>query len=128
MNKEVRFSLAQLLKEKEYHENCWQCYRTIEATEDRLSWWKIGELNKPMNCTFSDKNDAYYGLCSAPTIREVVMWLYEKHGIWISVLQHSIKGEGTYFESVIGAMTYSGYNSPTEAYEKAIEYTLKKLI
>ena len=62
------------------------------------------------------------------TITEVIMWLYEKHGIWISVLQHTKNSEGKYFEAFVNSMTFSGYNSPTEAYEVAIEYTLKNLI
>lgn len=57
-------------------------------------------------------------------IMQVVMWLYEKHRIWISVLRHTKSGKGIYFESVINIMTFSGYNSPTEAYEAAIEHTL----
>ena len=61
-------------------------------------------------------------------IMQVIMWLYEKHGIWISVLQHTKNSEGKYFEAFVNSMTFSGYNSPTEAYEVAIEYTLKNLI
>ena len=69
------------------------------------------------------------------TIAEVVMWLYEKHGIWIGVICdvgndllftfkiYSIKiGEERCI--VNGNM----YESPTEAYEAAIEYTLNNLI
>jgi hypothetical protein len=127
MNKEVSFELAKLLKEKEYHENCWQCYRIIKATEDRLSWWKIGELNKPMYCTFSDKNDAYYGICSAPTIADVVMWIYEKYGIWIAVF----RCKDFMFDIIIkDTVVHSelNFNSPTEAYEAGIKYCLEKII
>lgn len=68
------------------------------------------------------------------TIAEVVMWLYKKHGIWV-IVSHEISdlhqtewfwigvknGEET-------ASQYFGFNTPTEAYEAAIEYTLKNLI
>lgn len=61
-----------------------------------------------------------------PTITEVVMWLYEKHGIWISVEQNSFIGGGK--SSFISNVKRAEYNSPTEAYEAAIEYCLTKLI
>lgn len=138
MNKAVNFELAKLLKEKGFHELTWQSYRTIEHTDERLKWWKVGELNKPMYCKLSDSNDAFYGICSAPTIAEVVMWLYEKHGIWI---ENHITNYGFFYCQIWQKSNNPDkkikeyqidnnkeYNSPTEAYEKAIEYTLTKLI
>jgi hypothetical protein len=73
-------------------------------------------------------------LMSAPTIAEVVMWLYEKHGIW-TVVNVNIMGSW-YFEhfdlkekrNAEFKPTDTHYNSPTEAYEAAIEYTLNNLI
>jgi hypothetical protein len=71
---------------------------------------------------------------SYPTIAEVVMWLYEKHGIWIVPLPTPTKHFvfGIYiiekpYELVNGEMKKS-FNSPTEAYEAAIEHTFKNLI
>lgn len=64
------------------------------------------------------------------TISDVVMWLYEKHGIWISSsvvngrFRYEItKTHGNYFE-------YSSFDYilPTEAYEKAIFYCLTNII
>ena len=60
------------------------------------------------------------------TSADVVMWLYEKHGIWVSVEQNSFIGGGK--SSFISNVERTEYNSPTEAYEAAIEYTLKNLI
>ena len=70
----------------------------------------------------------------SPTIAEVVMWLYEKHGIW-TVVNVNIMGSW-YFEhfdlkekrNAQFKPTDTHYNSPTEAYSQAIEYTLKNLI
>jgi len=66
-----------------------------------------------------------------PTISDVVMWLYEKHGIWV----HSeICFDGKGFIPKITEVVENQYpyntqfNSPTEAYEAAIEYTLNNLI
>lgn len=79
-----------------------------------------------------------------PTISDVVMWLYEKYGIWIYPLPidddmklwqaRIIKGEpfnklsNTLKIISYGEISYKGIYSPTEAYEAAIEYTLKNLI
>ena len=93
MNKPINFELAKLLKEKGFHEITLQCYRTIEHTDDRLKWWKVGTLNEPIYCKLADHNDGYYGICSAPTIAEVVMWLYEKYGVWVVVNPHKGKDD-----------------------------------
>ena len=70
------------------------------------------------------------------TITDVVMWLYEKHEIWID---SSFDGGALCFYYVINTSTNKEhanrinslpirFNSPTEAYEAAIIYTLKNLI
>ena len=84
--------------------------------------------------------DPYTDLvCSAPTIAEVVMWLYEKHGIWVSV---DIGMTGFYGHYKVNPQNTSPSNlkqgwandqdnpakSITEAYESAIIYSLEKLI
>jgi phenolic acid decarboxylase len=64
------------------------------------------------------------------TITEVIMWLYEKRGIWINVnttaglelFWYEIRGKGGIW------FTGRNENSPTEAYEAAIEYTLRNLL
>ena len=68
------------------------------------------------------------------TIADVVMWLYEKHGIWI-IVSHEISDSHQTEWFWIGvkngeeiASQYFGFNSPTEAYGAAIIYTLKNLI
>ena len=66
MNNPVSFELAMLLKEKRiniYSECRYTDFNGVECLE------KI------------DSNIFPY----APTISEVVMWLYEKHGIWIGI-------------------------------------------
>ena len=66
-------------------------------------------------------------------ISDVVMWLYEKHGIWISVHYHKSKRfsvticdecDNSLSDGLFGDL----YNSPTEAYEAAIKYCLEKII
>lgn len=65
-------------------------------------------------------------------ISEIVMWLYEKHEywcytytngkIWHPCIQHKF-GDTAVLSGKIGE-----FNSPKEAYEAAIEYTLNNLI
>lgn len=84
-------------------------------------------------CFGCNKNQGFFETFSAPTIAEVVMWLYEKHGIWITVCVIGADGFGYWLHNKnrkrLNPEDQGGYwYSPTEAYEAAIEYTLKNLI
>ena len=69
-------------------------------------------------------------------IMQVIMWLYEKHGIWIDVSlnQFSKPKDLQWMYSIVFTKdcTYShspkSYASPTEAYETAILHTLNNLV
>lgn len=117
MNKEVSFKINQLLYDKG-----WRYELGVDETGHKVKnslaeqRWNEGDL------TYVDI-----------TIAEVVMWLYEKHGIWVEVYMDD---DGT-FGYLISKITKEGrvdsllkrrFNSPTEAYEAAIEYTLNNLI
>ena len=63
------------------------------------------------------------------------MWLYEKHEIWIGVicdvgndLLFTFKIYSTKIGEERCIVNGNMYESPTEDYEAAIEYTLKNLI
>lgn len=122
MNTPVDFTTAKLLREKGFSEKTLQAYvhRGIEHQDPSYK----GILTK-------DKL-----LCdiSAPTIAEVVMWLYEKYGVWVCI----DKAEGfDWWKFNIRKLKDVGYeyggfgcdfNSPTEACDAGIEYALKNLI
>ena len=122
MNTPVKYELAKLLKEKGFDEPTLLCYD------------KCDMLASYAETVFKPKNYNTSGYVkSAPTIAEVVMWLYEKHGVWISVNMFSER----FIFSVSEKVDTWGfdkleseirYNSPTEAYEVAIEHTLNNLI
>ena len=59
----------------------------------------------------------------SPSIADVVMWLYKKCGIWISPTHQHNK----FFWSFASYQTKE-FNTPNDAYEAAIIYTLKNLI
>ena len=126
MNKEVNPETKQLLFDKGWR------YELSESYDPELGGTRVnhslGEQrwNEGKNLTYVDI-----------TIAEVVMWLYEKHGIWIQPYRTDdnsdnyplfwceINNKGSIIES-----THFGgwFESPTEAYGAAIEYVLKNLI
>ena len=130
MNKEVSFPLAKLLKEKGFDK---YGYLQDVWLGNKYEWIGKGKNKRSVEIPV-------FGLGSSsvlPTIAEVVMWLYEKHGIWISVQPTSVVGKfqfRTYYNNN-GVMNQHWNNSmskefksPTEAYEAAIIYTLNNLI
>lgn len=124
MNTPVSFPIAKLLKEKGF-----VCHKSDKFWRDGFSLEK------------KDYNPiAYQDKDNVATIAEVVMWLYEKYEIWITVGADSIfhkgkhhiliyKNNGNGLElSPIEKTLHGPYDSPTEAYSSAIEYTLTNLI
>lgn len=164
MIKFVNFEISKLLKEKGYSWECKDFYRKgkhdknfflttgVDYDSDRDCIWdwnlnggKSGMLSKTI--PYPNESDAKY--YSAPVIGEVVMWLHEKHEIWITVNynpNHKIwdynydnvnwtKEEfNNKLKQDIDKIINNTFNpkdkfdSPTEAYEAAIEYVLKNLI
>lgn len=114
MNKPVSFEIAKLLKEKGFNEPCNQLYFDGELKD--ITVQKV---------SYDDTLSSRYYI--APTIAQVVMWLYEKHGVWIEVRKSYLLHQ---FVAVTKnpRVELSSKDSPTEAYEGAIEYTLKNLI
>ena len=117
MNTPVKFEIAKLLEEQGYP----------------FEFITVGELKEvPLNI---------------PTIAEVVMWLYEKHDVWISLIPDISSGHQLLMRKMsVHLFRYrNGLNvqtetlrnidrdiiyflSPTEAYEAVIEYTLNNLL
>lgn len=132
MNTSVSFPLAKLLKDKGFNEECDSYYNQPLFKETNVDWERIfakyGHYNSQSN-----SNDLWFE-CSAPTIADVVMWLYEKYGIWVSVDFKETDESFQYCCRLIHSNNLprifcnDGFNSPTEAYEKAIEYALTNLI
>lgn len=133
MTTSVNFEIAKLLKEKSFNKKCSSAY--------------IKKENQDLFFT-----PAYTGITNgieylAPTIADVVMWLYEKHGIWVGVelIDNTLE---FYFQPTIWTCKDRDYNdenmidqaksvckwkewkyfSPIKAYEIAFEYILTNLI
>lgn len=145
MNTPVNFEIAQLLKEKGFDENCFDYYTSTGGLNSD-GWGDVlyeqgfgsGEPDRMFRFNYSDFNKHQKETCYlCPTIAEVVMWLYEKHGIWVSVHKATeVKWTNSYFNYGILSPKGTVYsdiggtkpNTPTEAYKAAIKYCLTKLI
>lgn len=92
-------------------------------------------MNTPINIEIAELLFKKHGVLLS-NISDVVMWLYEKHEMWVDVSlnQFSKPTDLQWMYSIVFTQrcTYShspkSYNSPTEAYEAAILYTLNNLI
>ena len=146
MNTEVNYEISKLLKDKGFkgstHANWWILHKDhhenykkrLPVDESKVFFAKNSyDLDLKIQIDEEREHNVFHVL-SAPTISEVVMWLYEEHGIW-TVVNVNIMGSW-YFEhfdlkkkrNAEFKPTDTHYNSPTEAYEAAIEYTLNNLI
>jgi hypothetical protein len=125
MTTPVIFELAKLLKERGFSPNETN-YEVLWVINPRMIEPMLGPNPKITVSTYSEDCEFF----SAPTIAEVVMWLYEKHGIWIGVNQ--MIGMRFYInfwkDDVNRYCPFDSFNSPTEAYLSAIEYSLRNLI
>lgn len=117
MNTLINFELAKMLKEKGFDEPCYKGWDLSEE-DSNPTFHEYTTQNKNSDCI-----ETFY---TAPTIAEVVMWLYKKHGIWIEVTT-DVYSKFCWLVKEFRA-SQNNYNSPTEAYEAAIEYTLNNLI
>jgi hypothetical protein len=130
MNVPVSYPSCKLLVDKGFDEKCSKYYEIGKSS------CVINLLTPYRNSNFD--RDLYPNAdILAPTIADVVMWLYEKYGIWISVTKdvdikwsndyfnyHILSPQGTTQSDIGGTQP----NSPTEAYQEAIKYVLHRNI
>jgi hypothetical protein len=114
MTTPVKFEIAKLLKEKGFNQKC------------KKGFFPTNHGYFPIDFTFESDLIKYPNYYLRPTMAEAVMWLYEKHGIWIGCTQ--LKGKKIFDCDIEGETITKLFNSPTEAYEAAIEYCLTNLI
>lgn len=125
--KYVTYNVAKLLKEKGFDLPC------------IYFWFEKGNISKPSRKQFQipfNWNNFESGMRrSAPLQSDVVDWLLEKHGIWVSVDTNSTRKwlwriNQIELDSFIQNDDFNEdyFNSPKEAYESAFKYTLTELI
>ena len=133
MNTTVSFEIAKLLKEKGFDKPT-IAYRQKSAVIGDEKILPLSVPNHefywgPVDWNNYSEQVPYY---SMPTIAEVVMWLYEKHGVWI--VSKKVNGLNKWFAQIYKnnsndlCDTDIATISPAEAYTAAIGYVLTKLI
>ncbi len=130
MNTLVSFEIAKMLKEKGFDIPCregWVNYLESFTGETRMP-------DNESNLVIDRLGNRH--LIERPTIAEVVMWLYEKHEIWVytkPVLDEDGKWIFKGYVKLMNNFKVKEYQTkllrePTETYEAAIIYTLNNLI
>lgn len=129
MDKVVSFELAKFIKEKGF------------KSKSRLYYDGSGDLIENPNIYYRHTNNEMQRFrWEAPTMAEVIMWLYEEHKIWILIIP-TVTGYFAYKildvqldpENIIERPPYKNvsgeeYSHPTESYEWAIKYVLENLL
>ena len=130
MTTPVSFELAKLLKEKGLDLPCFHYYENEKLIEPYLENGSSSDTEFRVDLSdLKEHFNKWSKRISAPTIAEVVMWLYEKHGIWVEVVKpvrqklfrFNVDNKDDMNEFVSAVC----FNSPTQAYEAAIKYTLE---
>lgn len=130
MNTPVNRIIARILKKSGFTDKVLSHYLGTDLLCDKPSY----NFNNPEEQELWNEE-----LLSAPTIAEVVMWIYKKYGIWIRVGIYTGLGNLNNFQfdieqcsikniNSMSELNLKSFKSPEEAYETAIEYTLNKLI
>lgn len=119
MNNRVNIEIAKLLKEKGWdidtYSNCW--LKTLDGD--------IIHNSEKKNIFEHERCEVYL---MQPTIFEVVIWLYEKYSIWVTVSEcNGIPGFYYRIKQSSG-VSFIEFSSPIECYEAGIKYTLNNLI
>jgi hypothetical protein len=133
MNTFVTFEIAKLLKEKGFEQNQYNIKHVYATTREHIleDPHQHVEHNIPAETEqlrhISSLDEYNTKIAIAPTIAEVVMWLYEKHKIWIAAREFP-NNDGFYYVISGKNSPYINVATPTEAYIEAILRTLKNLI
>lgn len=127
------------LKENVLRETTGMDYGAIFEIENSelLENWNDGWLTKKdgRRCFGCSKSRGYLETFSAPSVFEVLVWLHDSHGIWITA-EPAIKDDGTITNiykifkrghlSAISRIS-NGFDSLERAYDTAIFDTLSEL-
>lgn len=156
MNTPVNFKLAKLLKEKEFgliNDDYIQLPRFYEKNGDYVEYdvyvsKKYSPTRSYLGANTIEDFEAHLMMMDnslddiylAPTIAEVITWLYKNHKIWITV---NVSRYGSFYSNILKEENTKSLDNPIEwetkiqlndfplpdkAYKAAIKYSLNKLI
>jgi hypothetical protein len=134
MDKPVSYELAKLLKEKKFDIPTFYYYENEKLVEPYLE--NGSSTDTDFRVDLSDLKELFNKWSkkvSAPTIAEVVCWIYSKYDIWIEVnlaiyedFRYTLMKNSNL--KILHKMSDANFKTPEEAYESAIEYVLKEVI
>lgn len=126
IDKYVPYKESLEFKELGFNEPCFGYYNNMGSfTLD------LGKTNS--NC---NKMSMYNTYCAAPLYQDIIMWIYKKYGVWITIQPTSVvnKFQFRIYWNNDGLMNQywndsmkKEFNSPIEAYKAGINYYLNKL-
>lgn len=145
MNTSVSFQVAKLLKEKGFDEKVRGRIHVSHwhLVKNNIIPSNVNTYHTDMFAPLDNWNNNKQHFMSMPTIAEVVMWLYEKHSIWVQgsfpynngkwgwvifLLKEPLDNTDGYKNIMSLHHEPYWFNAPTEANEAAIEYILNNLI
>ncbi len=120
----VDFETAKLLRDKEFENTTPN--KLHRSYYNHLGEYR-GDVSEYIRAKVGGLDTKPFESVDAPTIGQVVDWLFEKHGIWVEVRKSYLLDK---FVSVTKnpRVELSSEDSPKEAYEAAITYCLEELI
>jgi hypothetical protein len=122
----VNFETVKLLKDKEFENK--NPNKLRRSYYNHLGEYK-GDATEYIKALVRKEDAKPFESVDAPTIGQVVDWLFEKHGIWVFVKQEDVSFQAYIrHQEPINNWFSKFYDSPKESYEAAITYCLEKLI
>lgn len=149
MNTPVNFEIAKLLKDKGFDEKCQYFYTKPNSKmfglDEHGNCYPIKNITKRLYIVNKHAALNAASVYIAPTISDVVIWIFEKYEIWISVsynrkdrdwdyeINYNRPDEETIKEAVNKAIDRlfdrsSCFSNISDAYSAAIIYVLTNLI
>jgi len=120
----VDFETSKLLRDKEFENTT--PHRLYRSYYNHLGEYR-GDVSEYIRARVGGLDTKPFESVDAPTIGQVVDWLYEKHGIWVTVDFNS----KVWYQiiNIDNNRIIQGFHpSPKVSYEAAINHCLTKLI
>lgn len=132
MTQRVNFKIAKLLKQKGY--NVMPFY--IEMQTDYVKGYYCDDdfTDEYVENEFQFEDHVCSHLYLAPTIGEVVEWIYTKYGVWLGVshidsfLQFQFTLDRISYNETLQYDNYCDFKTPEEAYFAGIEQYLNTYV
>jgi hypothetical protein len=126
----VDFETAKLLRDKEFENK--NPNKLRRSYYNHLGEYR-GDVTEYLRALVRKEDTKPFESVDAPTIGQVVDWLFEEHGIWITVCVIGSDGFGYWLHNKdrerLNPGNQGGYwLLPTKAYEAAITHCLEQLI